>query len=284
MNLKEVEKVVSGIQAQLFKNSNAYSIGMLKSRFRGTGIQFKEHQIYVHGDDVRFIDWKLSARTRTAFVKNFEEERNVNIVVVVDITRSMYLGYKGKSKLQAAFELSCLLYLLAEQTGDMVQVVLWDEGTMMLPQKNGKEGIINFVSQLEKKGILNKHGKIDIEYELKEILPVEKKVAQLKSFLAKNKEVVIFSDFSSFDEVNELNKLLYKKNIHCFKIVSPLEEANERPFSVEVYNSQSQDNNKYFLDQMSTFVEKRKLERLKGRVKVLKVKDRYLEVFVKELS
>ena len=55
MNLKEIERVVGMIQTHIFRNSNAYSAGMLKSHFRGSGLQFREHQIYVPGDDVRRV-------------------------------------------------------------------------------------------------------------------------------------------------------------------------------------------------------------------------------------
>ena len=85
MNLKEIEKVVGNIQEHLFRNSNSFSIGMLRSHFKGAGLQFKEHQVYAPGDDVRFIDWKLSAKTNTTFVKTFEEERNVEIHIFLDI-------------------------------------------------------------------------------------------------------------------------------------------------------------------------------------------------------
>ena len=54
MNIEAVEKAVSNVQNNLFKNSNSFSIGMLKSHFKGMGLKFKEHQVYVHGDDVRF--------------------------------------------------------------------------------------------------------------------------------------------------------------------------------------------------------------------------------------
>ena len=63
MDLKKVNTVVSKLQASIFKNSNSFSIGMLKSHFRGTGLQFKEHQVYNYGDDVRFIDWSILAKT-----------------------------------------------------------------------------------------------------------------------------------------------------------------------------------------------------------------------------
>ena len=91
MNLKEIERVVGMIQAHIFRNSNAYSAGMLKSHFRGSGLQFREHQVYVPGDDVRFIDWKLSARAPNVYVKTFEEERNVEIVVFVDLSHTLFL-------------------------------------------------------------------------------------------------------------------------------------------------------------------------------------------------
>ena len=77
MKLNEVRKTVSQIKANLFKNSNSFSIGMLKSHFKGSGLQFKEHQVYAFGDDIRFIDWKMLAKTSQPFVKTFEEERNV---------------------------------------------------------------------------------------------------------------------------------------------------------------------------------------------------------------
>ena len=100
MNLLEIEKIVSKIQSNLFKNSNSFSVGMLKSHFKGAGLQFKEHQVYNPGDDVRFIDWKLSAKTQNTFVKTFEEERNVEINVVIDVSNSMFVGYKNVSKLR----------------------------------------------------------------------------------------------------------------------------------------------------------------------------------------
>src|SRR5210317_920729 len=108
MNFEEVRKVVGSIKSNIFKNSNAYSIGMLKSHFRGTGLQFKEHQVYTHGDDIRHIDWKLLAKKREPYIKTYEEERNVEIVVVIDTSATMLTGYNGVSKLQAAIEICCL--------------------------------------------------------------------------------------------------------------------------------------------------------------------------------
>ena len=115
MNIKEVHKAVSKIKASLFKNSNSYSIGMLKSHFRGSGLQFKEHQLYDHGDDIRFIDWKLLAKTGIPYIKTFEEERNVDIVVIIDASMSMFTGFENISKLQASIEICCLLFFYLQE-------------------------------------------------------------------------------------------------------------------------------------------------------------------------
>jgi uncharacterized protein (DUF58 family) len=283
MNLKEVEKVVAGIQSQLFKNSNSYSVGMLKSHFRGAGIHFKEHQVYVHGDDVRFIDWKLSAKSQTAYVKTFEEERNVEIVVFLEITPSMFMGYNGKSKLQAALELTCLLYLLAQETGDYVKTIIVADEVHNLPSKRGKEGIVFVISILERMGLLTEDGKIDVEFEQKHVASEKKKLSILKSLMARNKEVVIFSDFSTYEDYKDLNKLLYRRNMHCFRIQSPVDNANQIPYSL--YGHSSNDFNKKgnFISQDSAFVERRTEDRLKGRIKDLSVKERYLEKFIREM-
>ena len=76
MNLKEIERVVSILHASIFKRANSHTTGMIKSHFRGSGLQFREHQIYVPGDDVRFIDWKLSAKSSNIYLKTFEEDHD----------------------------------------------------------------------------------------------------------------------------------------------------------------------------------------------------------------
>ena len=139
MNLVEIEKVVAKIQNNIFKNSNSVSIGMLKSHFKGSGLQFKEHQVYMTGDDVRFIDWKLSAKTNNTFVKTFEEERNVDIVAIVDITNSMFTGFKDVSKLKASIELVCLLYMLTEKSNDTVSTIILHDDITILPPFSGRK-------------------------------------------------------------------------------------------------------------------------------------------------
>lgn len=274
MNLKEIERVVASIQSHLFRNSNSFSVGMLKSHFKGAGLQFKEHQLYTPGDDVRFIDWKLSAKSENTFVKTFEEERNVEIIVVLDITETMMMGYKNVSKLQSAIEIACLLYLLAEQSKDKVKVVVVSDKVTILPESSGQKGIVLLISFLEKLNVLDENGKVNLKYRNENKVDDNKRMGLIKSFVARGKEVVLLSDFSEMDDFETLNKLIYRKNMHCFKITSPIDEAQKNPFSI-----------------LTSVMGKKKLVRakthsqklLEGRWKKINVSDRYLEKFVKEM-
>lgn len=279
MNLKEIERVVRMIQSQIFKSSNAYSAGILKSHFRGSGLQFREHQIYVPGDDVRFIDWKLSARTTHVYVKTFEEERNVEMVIVIDLSHSLFYGYEGVSKLQAMVEIVALLYILAGQTHDLVRVIIWGTKTHNLPPKKGQEGLTLFISIMEKLGILDENGKAI----LKQNNPLnthteDMKIAQVKALLAKRKEVIYLGDLSLVKNYSVWEKILDKKNMHCFRIYSPVDKNVDFPFMFKAKNPLTGKG-------MTTELKARDSEPLflKARYKEIGVQDRYLEKFVREM-
>jgi uncharacterized protein (DUF58 family) len=279
MNLKEIERVVGMIQSHIFKNSNAYASGMLKSHFRGSGLQFREHQVYVPGDDVRFIDWKLSARSSNTYIKTFEEERNVEIVVCLDLSQTLFYGYKEVSKLQALIEIIGLLYLLAGETHDVVRVIIWADKAINLPPKKGKEGLTLFISMLEKLGIINQEAKVILNAApFRETLPELTKVAQIKSYLARRKEVIYLGDLSLVNDKTIWDKLLDKKNMHCFKIFSPIDKNHDLPFLFKTKNPLT---GKSMVTDLKGRNEKAMFQ--KERFKEIGVHERYLEKFVREL-
>jgi hypothetical protein len=279
MNLKEIERVVGMIQSHIFKNSNAYSTGMLKSHFRGSGLQFREHQVYVPGDDVRFIDWKLSARSSNTYIKTFEEERNVEIVVFVDLSPTLFYGYQGVSKLQAIVEIVGLLYLLAGQTHDLVRVIIWGHETVNLPPKKGKEGLTVFISMLERMGLIDKNGAFVLSSEASLDTQSElNKVTQIKAFLARRKEVIYLGDLSLINDYSLWNKLLTKKSMHCFRVLSPIDKNTHIPFLLKARHPHG---GKSMVTEIKG--EERHPLGLKERFKEIGVHERYLEKFVKEL-
>lgn len=275
MNLREIEKIVGSLQSHLFRNANSFSVGMLKSHFKGAGLHFKEHQVYNPGDDVRFIDWKLSAKTNTTYIKTFEEERNVEIYVVVDITNTMLFGYNGVSKLQAALELLCLIYLLAEKSKDKVSAIICTDKILRLPLMSGQEGIILLVSQLEKMGVLKSDGTVNLEKRYETEGNEKKKNSMLKDLIARRKEVVYLNDLSEVSDIELLNKLVYRKNLHCFVIQSPLEKNKKQPFSIF-----GQGKKKRSLVRIESDTN---VHVAKGRYKYLSVDERYLEGFIREM-
>lgn len=279
MNLKEIERVVGMIQSHIFKNSNAYATGMLKSHFRGSGLQFREHQVYVPGDDVRFIDWKLTARSDHTYVKTFEEERNVEIVVFLDLSQTLLYGYNEVSKLQALIEITALLYLLAGETHDAIRVIIWANKTISLPPKNGKEGLTIFISMLERLEVIDENGKVIIGKKMVENNHIElNKIAQIKSFLARRKEVIYLGDLSLMKDKKVWDKLLDKKHMHCFRIYSPIDKNCETPF---LFKTKSALTGKSMVTDLKGSKEQALF--VKERFKEIGVHERYLEKFVREL-
>jgi hypothetical protein len=279
MNLKEIERVVGLIQSHIFKNSNAYASGMLKSHFRGSGLQFREHQIYVPGDDVRFIDWKLSAKSSNTYIKTFEEERNVEIVVFLDVTKTLFYGYNQVSKLQALIEIVGLLYLLAGETQDVVRVIIWSSKTYNLPPKKGKEGLTIFISLLEKLGLIDENGQVIIK-QPEAMTSVEElaKIAQIKSYLARRKEVIYLGDMGQIQNKDIWNKILDKKHMHCFRVYSPIDKNHDLPFLFKTKNPLT---GKSMVGDLKGSDEKPLFA--KERYKEIGVHERYLEKFVREL-
>jgi hypothetical protein len=277
MNLKEVEKIVGGLKSHLFRNSNSFSVGMLKSHFKGAGIQFKEHQVYTPGDDVRFIDWKLSAKTSHTFVKTFEEERNVEIIVFLDLAQTMSFGYKDVSKLQASIELTCLLYLLAEKSKDLVRTIIIADELRILPTLSGHKGISLLISELEKCGAMHSSGRVNNKPQEQHSVELKKIMNLIKSYVAKGKEVVLFSDFYRFLDNADFKKLLVRNNFHGFRVLSPIDVSKKMPYSI--FGS-----SRLGMKGKLMSVNKKNIKELEtGRWKDLLVSNRYLEDFVRNM-
>lgn len=98
--------------------------GQYRSHFKGTGMQFSEHRQYYAGDDVRHIDWNTSARSRDLLVKKFEEERELNVLLVVDVSGSEHFGSQKQLKSEILAELGGMLASAAIHTGDKVGALL----------------------------------------------------------------------------------------------------------------------------------------------------------------
>lgn len=281
MNITEVRKVVGKIKANLFKKANSHSVGMLKTNFKGTGLQFKEHQIYTFGDDIRFIDWKILAKTSHPYVKTFNEERNVEIVVVIDASTTMLTGFNGVSKLQASIEICCLLYLLAKESGDFVHAIIVADQIIHVPKKSGEVGISHFISTLEDHKILTEHGIVNLERDVGDGVDKMQKYLSIMKHLNSKREIVLLSDFNDFIDSSVLKKILYRSNVHCFQLLSPLDEAQSLPFSLFAASAK---NNKGSLGKYDLSGKKDLSNEFGKRFKRIRIQEKYLENFIKEMG
>ncbi len=117
--------------------------GSYQAAFRGRGMDFDRVREYVPGDEVRTIDWNVTARTGHPFVKQFREERELELMLLVDVSASQEFGSGRRSKLEAAVELSALLALSAVENGDKVGLLAFHRGAdlYMPPRKGGKHAL-----------------------------------------------------------------------------------------------------------------------------------------------
>jgi len=123
--------------------------GAYRSLFKGRGIEFDEVREYVPGDDVRTIDWNVSARTGSAFVKKFIEERELTVLLVVDVSASGDYGGARRSKRAAAAELAALLAFSAGRNGDKAGLLMFsDRCELFVPPRSGRRHALRLIREV----------------------------------------------------------------------------------------------------------------------------------------
>ena len=123
--------------------------GAYHSVFKGHGIEFEEVREYAEGDDVRDIDWNVSARMNAPYIKKYVEERELNILLMVDVSASGSVGTGTRTKRETAAELAALLAFSAGRNGDKVGLLLFsDRREAMLPPRSGRTHALRLIRDL----------------------------------------------------------------------------------------------------------------------------------------
>ncbi|MEZ4404859.1 MAG: DUF58 domain-containing protein [Kofleriaceae bacterium] len=139
----ELAREVKRIQFVTGRQVANVMAGAYLSVFKGRGMEFDEVRPYVPGDDVRTIDWNVTARTGEPHVKRYVEERELTVMLLCDVSGSQDFGSAGRSKLEAAVELCALLALSAVESGDKVGLLLFHGAadTYIPPRKGDKHAL-----------------------------------------------------------------------------------------------------------------------------------------------
>ncbi|MEX1189705.1 MAG: DUF58 domain-containing protein [Bacteroidia bacterium] len=208
--LKKVRKLEiksRGLSAQLFS-------GQYHSAFKGRGMSFSEVREYQPGDDIRTIDWNVSARLNHPYVKVFEEERELTIMLLVDVSGSKDFGTVGQFKVELVTEVCAVLAFSAMQNNDKIGVIFFsDKIEKYVPPKKGKSHVLRIIRELI--DFKPEHSGTDVGQALK----------FLTNVIRKRCTAFVLSDFYSKDYENSLKLANKKHDIVALKVSDPREHS-----------------------------------------------------------
>lgn len=140
--VRRLEIKTKGLSKHLFS-------GDYHSAFKGRGMSFAEVRAYQYGDDVRSIDWNVTARTDEPYIKQFEEERELSVMLVADVSGSVYFGSEGVKKNDWITELCAVIGFSASSNNDKVGLILFsDKIELFIPPKKGRSHILRIIREL----------------------------------------------------------------------------------------------------------------------------------------
>jgi uncharacterized protein (DUF58 family) len=145
----EILKKVKQLEIKSKKLTSDLFTGEYHSAFKGKGMSFKEVREYAAGDDIRFIDWNVSARLGHPYSKLFEEERELTVMLLIDISKSHLFGTYHSTKQELLIELAAVLIFSAVSNGDKVGIIFYSDGVEgFIPPKKGKQHALYIIRQL----------------------------------------------------------------------------------------------------------------------------------------
>ena len=149
METSELLKKVRKIELKTRGLSNHIFAGEYHTAFKGRGMAFSEVREYQAGDDIRTIDWNVTARFNNPFVKIFEEEREMTVILMIDVSGSKNFGTQNQMKQELVTELSAVLAFSAIQNNDKIGVIFFsDKVEKFIPPKKGKSHILRIIREL----------------------------------------------------------------------------------------------------------------------------------------
>lgn len=228
MDTKELLKKVRKIEIKTRKLSDHIFGGEYHSTFKGRGMTFSEVRQYQFGDDVRNIDWNVTARYNEPFVKVFEEERELTMMLMADISGSEFFGTDQQFKNEIVTEVAATLAFSALQNNDKIGLILFSDNIeLFIPPKKGKSHVLRIIRELLEYKPQSK--KTDLSQAIKYLSNVMKKKAI----------VFVLSDFMVDDYERTLKIAGNKHDITGIRIYDQREEAIPNLGMVQVQDEES---------------------------------------------
>ena len=213
METTELLKKVRKIEIKTRRLSNNIFSGEYHSHFKGRGMTFSEVRNYQYGDDIRDIDWNVTAKLNEPHIKIFEEERELTMILLVDVAKSESCGTRMQQKRDLITELCAVLAFSAIQNNDKVGVLFFtDQIELFIPPKKGKSHILRIIREL-------------IEFKPKGTgTNISEAFKFLSSVIKKRSIVFTLSDFQDEAYDKNLKIASSKHDLTAIRIIDPAEE------------------------------------------------------------
>ena len=213
MDTKELLKKVRKIEIKTRRLSNHIFGGEYHSSFKGRGMTFSEVRQYQYGDDVRAIDWNVTARYNEPYIKVFEEERELTMMLVVDVSGSESFGTSEQFKKDTVTEIAATLAFSATQNNDKVGLILFsDQVELFIPPKKGKSHVLRIIREL-------------IEFQPKsKQTNISEALKFLSNIMKKRAIVFILSDFMDDDYERTLKIVGSKHDVTGIRVYDKHDE------------------------------------------------------------
>lgn len=214
MDTKELLKKVRKIEIKTRRLSDHIFGGEYHSTFKGRGMTFSEVRQYQYGDDVRNIDWNVTARTNEPHIKVFEEERELTMMLMVDISGSEFFGTSSQFKNEVVTEIAATLAFSATQNNDKIGLILFsDEVELYIPPKKGRSHVLRIIREL-------------IEFHPKsKATNIVEALKFLSSVMKKKAIVFVLSDFIADDYQHTLKIASGRHDVTGIRVYDKHEET-----------------------------------------------------------
>jgi uncharacterized protein (DUF58 family) len=225
---KEILKKIRRIEIHTKKLVNDLFSGEYHSTFKGQGMEFEEVRQYVPGDDIRLIDWNVTARTGYPHIKKFKEERELSVVLMVDASSSGKFGTRNRFKSETAAELCALLAFSAIKNNDKVGLIIFtDQIEKFIPPQKGRPHVLRLIREIlffEPQGIKTDIGRA-LEY--------------LNKVIKRKSVVFLISDFLSENFFKPLQIANNKHDVVAMKISDPRESGFNNVGLIELEDAET---------------------------------------------
>lgn len=250
--VREVLRRVKKLEITTDRMTEGLVAGSYRSAFKGRGIEFSEVRDYAPGDDVRSIDWKVTARFNHPFVKEYVEERDLDVYVVFDVSGSTYFG-SSRQKRDVGVEIAASLMFASLRNNDSVGLILFtDRVEKFIPPKKGRRHVLRLIREL-------------VYYEpQRHATDLSKALEYIRRIAKKRGVIIVISDFMGYGYDRPLRMLKRRHDVVLINLTDAMEndlaslgymlledaETGEQmlvdtsdPLFLEAYQKESSENN-----------------------------------------